>query len=1033
MSIIKKLTDKMRFDLANGKVVTSYGDFELKKYQPKLLPGKPTLPAVPGGIFDSTIFGSPYLERCDCGFTTGKGNTCPKCHSHINTDEEMLNAVGLIKAPFYFINSLKLDALNKLLDSSFKSTNFASLDISELYTRFFAYRKDTDELLMSEDVTQLTNPDFTNLSIEGLIKIFEEHKRHKLDELMFLVQRYILVRPVSMRPWSYTYKSWLGTRTLEMHQLNYQYKSLIYISTELVNQINLKDSSAEDLVYSIASIRLAITKIMDGVSDLLHSSKFSSIRQGYGTRVPNSARGVAVADPNLTINQVSLPIGMCYEIFRTQFISWVFLGIKLNEDEVTLKMINKDKEMVALFKKFVSENQLYVMINRAPTLYKLSQLVFEVTLNEGSSIGYSLMATTPLNLDFDGDTLAVYAIPDHLKDKIQQMLPSNVSKYMKSDTEVILPKQETLIGLMIASKWDAANDKSQKIKVSNLEQAQAKYEEGLFDSNDIITIGTQTTTYGRAKLSAILGFPLDYQITDKNISNLVSKLKSMPEFVPKMKELQEFGLMVATYESSSDLSIENLMQSQTKVPKSEMGDADGIAVYGKSIELIGGVTPLNDSLKGSRAAISSIVNPQMVYVDNAFVLTSDSMLGAMSASEYVRVSAEFRKVQQVKVNSVGESGYLSRQIWTVMSHLVYSDAEAKPKKLLEIIPDSDGTRYANCLPIQVKSGVPVKVDSVIFNSDNFVFKNDLYESMEYKDGHLIGIDFGMQISEGTTQGILKLKHEGGFLSYSAYGLLQAESDCEVLHDSNYIYVNGTKFLKSPKFKFVDPNKKKYKKGDLIGINPTLVSPNTNLYLMMKLLSAMGTTSVYSKPKLHANLYSVTSGVVKLVDNYVEISGHRYYMPDESLCLVYDGQKVGVGTKLFTGPLNYKNFVASHANLGVDVLYKIFVNEMKSFANVKSILLEFLFKAIHYVDVLENGEEAIAFKGITGAIDPNEDLLTSLTMGFIKKKLSGFIASDSSEMGESNLINIAYQFNGVRLGAFANKALEDATKKAIENQ
>jgi hypothetical protein len=107
--------------------------------------------------------------------------------------------------------------------------------------------------------------------------------------------------------------------------------------------------------------------------------------------------------------------------------------------------------------------------------------------------------------------------------------------------------------------------------------------------------------------------------------------------------------------------------------------------------------------------------------------------------------------------------------------------------------------------------------------------------------------------------------------------------------------------------------------------------------------------------------------------------------------------------------------------------------MKSFANVKSILLEFLFKSIHYVDVLENGEEAIAFKGITGAIDPNEDLLTSLTMGFIKKKLSGFIASDSSDMGESNLINIAFQFNGIRLGALATRAIESASQKAIENQ
>jgi hypothetical protein len=89
--------------------------------------------------------------------------------------------------------------------------------------------------------------------------------------------------------------------------------------------------------------------------------------------------------------------------------------------------------------------------------------------------------------------------------------------------------------------------------------------------------------------------------------------------------------------------------------------------------------------------------------------------------------------------------------------------------------------------------------------------------------------------------------------------------------------------------------------------------------------------------------------------------------------------------------------------------------MKSFVNIKSILIEFLFKSIHYIDVLDNGDEVIVFKGIANAIDPSEDLLTSLTLGFIKKKIAQFIASDSSEIGNSSLINIAYQFNGLRLG------------------
>ena len=1023
---INRLTDKMKFDLADGKILTSYGDFELKKYQPNLIPGKPTLPGVPGGIFDSRIFGSPYLDRCECGFTVGRGNTCSKCHSHINTDEEMLSAVGLIKSPVYFINSVSLQALNKLLSETFSNWTMGKFDLAFLYTKFFIYDEKTDSL-SAWSYDDIENPDFTDLSIEGLIKIFEKHKKSQLEKLMYIVQRYILVRPISMRPWSYTYKSWLGTRTLEKHQLNFQYQSLIYISTELMNGINLADSSVEDLVYSLATIRLAITKIVDGITNLIESSKGSSIRQGFSTRIPNSGRGVALADPDLGIDEVSLPIGMCYEIFRNQFMDWIHVGFKLDEDEITYKMINKDKDMVDLFKKFVNEKELYAMINRAPTLYKLSQLVFKVKINEGSAIGYSLMATTPLNLDFDGDTIAVYEVPEHLIDEVQGMLPSKLSKYMKSDEEVIKPKQETLIGLMIATRIEGSEDKSDKIQLRDLKSADDKYENGEFNSYDIIRIGTEKTTYGRAKLSAILGVNIDYQITDKNISKLVTGIKGTQGFNEKMKGMQDFGLEVATYESQTDLSLENLKESAVKIDKSEynIGKQGNVGVYAKSLELIKNVNPLKDSLKGSKAAISSIVSPQMTYNGDSFVLTSDSMLNTLSAAEYVRISAEFRKVQQIKVNSVGESGYLSRQIWTAMSKLVYSDSISNKSKLLTIIPDMDGTRYAKGSPIKVTKGVPVDVDSVVFSKDNTVHENDLYNSMKFKDGHLIGIDFGMQISEGTTQGILKLKHEGGYISYSNYGLLTADTDCNVAHDSDFIYINGNKFLKSVNFKFVDPNKTDYKKGDLIGINPTLVSPGTNLYLLMKLVKALGSTSVVSKPKTYLNLYAINKGTAKFVDGKLDIGGQIYVMPEESLCLIYEGQEVEIGDKLFTGPLNYQGFVNKYSYLGVNTIFKIFERELKSFANIKSILIEFLFKAIHYIDVLDNGDEAIVFKGISNAIDPSEDLLTSLTLGFIKKKVSQFIASDSNDIGDSTILNIAYQFNGLRLGNLAsNKIIEN---------
>jgi hypothetical protein len=1018
MTKIKKLTDETRYQLADGNICNKLGTFELKKFSEKFVLGTPTLPAVPGGIFDFKIFGSPYPDRCACGGTKTQGKTCPFCQTHVNTYEEALKKIGLIKSPFYFITSVHLLALNQLINKAFKG-GYVKLDIRNLYTKFFTYSESTDSLVISDEPSELVNPSYEMLSIEGLIKIFTEHKPQYLNELKEIVQKYIIVRPVIMRPCSYKYKTWLGHRRLDMAQINFQYESLIYLCYYLPQEVDFLRGTVEDVVYTIASIRLAITKIMDAVTDLILTSKASIIRSGYSIRVPDSARGVARADPELTIDQVSIPIAMCYEIFRPEFMDWLFVGFKLNEDEVSYKMVNRDKDMIELFKKFIAESDLYVMINRAPTLYKLSQLVFKVTVNEGSSIGYSLMATTPLNLDFDGDTIAVYKVPEHLKDKVQDMLPSKVGKYIKSDKEVIIPKQETLIGLMIAS-GQPRNDDSDRFKYIDFSHAEDDWKKGKFTSSDLITIGDKKTTYGLEKLETILGYRLDGPITSKNISDIVTKLKAEPDYVTRMKQLQDFGLEVNTYESTEDISLERLEKDAQKIDKTQYNGLDSVQIYAKQYELAKKVDPLTDSLKGNTIAISSIVSPQTAFNGRKFEITSGSMLGTITPSEYIRISTEFRKVQQVKNNSVGESGYLSRQIWTAMSKLSYNPMMTKPRKLLKIIPTHDGIRYQNCREIQVHKGEPVEVDSVIYNDGNLVYPNDLYKSMKFADGHLVGVDMGMQMSETVTQGILKLKHAGGYVSFSNYGLLESKGDCEIRHDSQYLYIDGMKFILSPKFKFVDPSKVKYKNGELVGINPTLISPNTNLYLLMKLTRAMGTTQVFAKPILYPELYATVKGTVSFDGDKVVIGGQRYQMPAESLCLVHEGQYVSPGDKLFTGALDYTKFVSKHSDLGLSVLFRVFANEYTSLVDINSILVEFLFKAIHSIVITDTGDEAIVFRGIRDSIDPSEDLLTSLTFGFIKNKLSKFLASDSDNLGNSPLINVAYQFNGITLGYMAQQ-------------
>jgi len=126
-----------------------------------------------------------------------------------------------------------------------------------------------------------------------------------------------------------------------------------------------------------------------------------------GKRVDFSGRSVIVVGPNLRLDQCGIPKKMALEIFTPHLIA------KLEEKGhvITLKAAKKliEQETDEVWSCLNEVVDGYpIMLNRAPTLHKLSIQAFNVVLIEGKAIQLHPLVCAAFNADFDGDQMAIH-------------------------------------------------------------------------------------------------------------------------------------------------------------------------------------------------------------------------------------------------------------------------------------------------------------------------------------------------------------------------------------------------------------------------------------------------------------------------------------------------------------------------------------------------------------------------------------------------------------------------------------------------
>ncbi len=167
-----------------------------------------------------------------------------------------------------------------------------------------------------------------------------------------------------------------------------------------------------------------------------------------GKRVDYSGRSVIVVDPYLKLHQCGLPSAMALELFKPFVMRRLVELHKVENVKGAKRAIDRGLPAVWDVLDEVIQDRL-VLLNRAPTLHRLSIQAFEPVLVEGKAIHLHPLVCAPFNADFDGDQMSVH-VPLSTQAQTEArvlMLSSNNLRSPASGKVLTVPSQDMVFGV----------------------------------------------------------------------------------------------------------------------------------------------------------------------------------------------------------------------------------------------------------------------------------------------------------------------------------------------------------------------------------------------------------------------------------------------------------------------------------------------------------------------------------------------------------------------------------------------------------
>ncbi|MEN9382728.1 MAG: hypothetical protein RI940_1611 [Bacteroidota bacterium] len=413
----------------------------------------------------------------------------------------------------------------------------------------------------------------------SVVESFREAKTHITNQPEWMVMKYIPVIPPELRPLVP-----LDGGRFASSDLNDLYRRVIIRNNRLKRLLEIKApevilrnekrmlQEAIDSLFDNSRKSNAVKaeggRALKSLSDVLKGKQGRFRQNLLGKRVDYSGRSVIVVGPELKMHECGLPKDMAAELFKP------FIIRKLIERGIvkTVKSAKKlvDKKEAVIWD--ILENILKghpVMLNRAPTLHRLSIQAFQPKLVEGKAIQLHPLVTSAFNADFDGDQMAVHVPLSHAAILEAQllMLSSHNILNPQNGTPITLPSQDMVLGLYYITKGKKSMGdlvvRGEGKAFYNLDEVIIAYNENIIDLHANIRVKTNVreggvlvnklieTTVGRVLFNQhtpkAVGF-VNQLLTKKSLRDIIGdiiKITDVPTTAKFLDDIKTLGFRMA--------------------------------------------------------------------------------------------------------------------------------------------------------------------------------------------------------------------------------------------------------------------------------------------------------------------------------------------------------------------------------------------------------------------------------------------------------------------------------------------------------
>ena len=341
-----------------------------------------------------------------------------------------------------------------------------------------------------------------------------------------------------------------------------------------------------------SAVKSDANRPLKSLSDSLKGKQGRFRQNLLGKRVDYSARSVIVVGPELKMGECGIPKDMAAELYKP------FVMRKLIERGI-VKTVKSAKKIVDRKEPVVwdiLENVMKghpVMLNRAPTLHRLSIQAFQPKLIEGKAIQLHPLACTPFNADFDGDQMAVHlplgneAIAEA---QLLMFMPHNILNPANGEP-ITVPSQDMVLGLYYITKL-RPGQKGEGMVFYSPEEATIAFNEGRLNRNAIISVRVhdidengnpcerivKDTCYGRVMVNECVPAELGYVnelISKKTLKKLITKVIrtcGVPRSAKFLDDVKNMGYRMA-YLGGLSFNLNDVLIPPEKEAYIKEGDA----------------------------------------------------------------------------------------------------------------------------------------------------------------------------------------------------------------------------------------------------------------------------------------------------------------------------------------------------------------------------------------------------------------------------------------------------------------------------